>query len=246
MSSPEFRLKELLNKAKKQKRIDNSFVKNVMANTRELLEARQEQQNYQIVNLYCNWSLHNKISGSMRAVQALVVITQKLMDTIGNGKPVEDFLNYLSCDSFGVDVLRQELIKLYINNNLKTFLFVPDANWFIFSSLLLYELEGKPLSFPDNTDEPLVPTDKDLLKKAKKIYLEMHCPQNSTWSGLGLVKKAWITTDIDPWDERPGQLRKPVFHCNIQVFDGPTFKIAMNGVVPLPVDDDYQISLPKT
>lgn len=95
------------------------------------------------------------------------------------------------------------------------------------------------MQYPANVELPVDPRDSDSLKKAKRIYARLS-------SAVGGVQRmmhraAWISLAIDPWDERPEGQLGPVFHTNVQTFDGVTFVIKINDLMPLPEYDDYPL-----
>ena len=241
MSSPKHRLESLLKKAKRLRRLDGSVVRDVIATTRELLEAQRAQSQFPVATLYCNWSLHNQISGSFTALRCLETVTKRLKSVTGPSANVDSFLQFLSEQVFQVDSLRNELNIIARHYDLPDYLFSADQNWALFVALLLEGLVGKQLQYPSGADIPADPADSDLLRKAKRLYGELHSMAKG--ERRQIFKAAWITLTVDPWDDRPEPQRTPVFHCNLQAFDGPTFVIRITNAAPLPEADAYALSV---
>ena len=239
MGSPNYRLEKLLKKAKRLRRIDESAVRNIVATTRELIEAANSQSSYPVATLYCNWSLHTLISASLTALRCLEGITQKILHQSTMTVTADELLDFLSNQVFQTDRLRSEMLELFRNNGLPCFLFSEEYNWYIFASLLYSDLVGKRLQYPENVELPVNSRDSDSLKKAKRIYSRL----SSAVGGAQRMmhRAAWISLEIDPWDERPEGHVEPVFHTNIQTFDGVTFVIKINDLTPLPESDDYPL-----
>lgn len=229
-----------MKKAKRLRRLDSSATKDVIATTRELIEAHKAQSQFPITTLYCNWSLHTQISGSLTALRCLGDITKRLRALSGQGANVDSFLQFLSEQVFQVDFLRRELLALARQHDLSEYLYSSDHNWTVFVALLLDGLVGKQIQYPLGADLPPVLSDSDFLRKAKRLYQDMFTSTNG--ERRQMFRAAWITLAIDPWDNRPEPDRTPVFHCNIQAFDGPTFVIRMTNTAPLPEADAYALS----
>lgn len=240
MSSPRHRLDVLLKKAKRLRRLDSSVVRDVVATIRELIEAHRVQSQFPIATLYCNWSLHNQISGSLTALRCLGEVSRKLKASTGSNANVDSLLQFLSEQIFQVDSLRSELHALAKQHDLPGHLFASDHNWALFVALLLDGLVGKQLRYPPGADLPADPTDPELLRKSKRLFRELHALTNG--ERRQMFSAAWITLAVDPWDDQPEPNRTPVFHCNIQAFDGVTFAIRMTNAVPLPEADAYTLS----
>lgn len=239
MSSARHRLDLLLKKTKRLRRIDSSVCRNIMATTRELMEAQKSQGDYQTLNLYCNWILHNEISASMAAIRTLEEISERLLRLRSSADTAEGFLDFFSQQAFQLDVLRQQFIEMCVKNNLKDFIFKEYHNWNIFSALMLQDLINKPIQFPKEADSAILPTDTNLLKKAKLTYSRLTAALQG--NRRQIFRKAWVSLDKDPWDERPEHQRQPLFHCNVQGFDGPTFRILMTNISPIAEADEYSL-----
>lgn len=239
MSSPRHRLDLLLKKTKRLRRLDSSVVRDVIATTRELIEAHKAQSKFPIATLYCNWSLHNQIAGSLTALRCLADISRRLQGST-KGANVDSFLQFLSEQVFRIDVLRSELLALSKEHDLSDYLFSLDHNWAVFSSLLLEGLVGKRLRYPPGADLPSDPSDSQLLRNAKRLLGEVRTLTSG--QDRQQFKAAWVTLAIDPWDERPEHDKSPIFHCNIEAFDGVTFALRMNNALPLPAADSYSLS----
>ena len=132
MSSPRHRLDVLLKKAKRLRRLDSSVARNTIATIRELIEAQNAQSKFPVTTLYCNWSLHTQISGSLTALRCLADITRNLRGLSSSGANVDDFLQFLSEQVFQVSSLRRELLEISDRYDLTNYVFAPDYNWAVF------------------------------------------------------------------------------------------------------------------
>ncbi len=54
-----------INRILSQNKWSESDIYNVMTNFRQLLEENNLKEKYQILNLYCNWTLHTNITQSI-------------------------------------------------------------------------------------------------------------------------------------------------------------------------------------
>lgn len=239
MSSPRHRLDVLLEKAQRLCRLDSSAARDVVATTREFIEAQEVQSQFPITTLYCNWSLHPRISRSLTALRCLGDITKELRTHFAQGANVDGFLQFLSEEVFQVHSLRRELLALTRDHGLSQYLYSSDHNWAVFVALLLESLVGKQIQYPPGADCPSSPSDPAVLRKAKGLYQDLFNATNGV--RCQMFRAAWITLSIDPWDNRPEPDRKPVFHCNIQPFDGPTFVIRITNVITLPEADAHAL-----
>lgn len=241
MSSARYRLIEILKRQKRLRKIDSNACRNILATTREVLEADKSKDVYTVTNLYCNWSLHNQISQSMAALRTLEAISQRCMQLIKGNMSSKQFIQYFSQEALRPNILRSELIQLCQHLNIKNFLFSKDHNWNIFLALILGDMIDKPIMFPQDSDIPASPSDSPFLKKSKTMYQSLFDALQGD-SGR-IFRKAWISLDIDPWDSLPEPERKPIFHCNIECFNQVTFKIKMTNVQKLPFADEYEIDI---
>lgn len=241
MSSARHRLDKLLKKAKRLCTIDASACRNIVATTREMLEAQALQSDFTVTNLYCNWSLHSQITGSITAVRTLEAVSNQFIEALRGRSSANTLLQFLSQDVFRIDPLRQELLSICKGNDLNDSLFTIQSNWEIFSALLLQDLVGKPIQFPDGADEPLGVKDSQVLVKTKKIYRQLLASMPA--GRVSIFRKAWVSLDFDPWDERPEKLQTPSFHCNIEGYNEITYRIRIWNVEPLREADDYQLQI---
>jgi hypothetical protein len=237
MSGPKHRLDKLIKKTKRLRRIDESAVRDIIATTRELLEATSSQSAYPVATLYCNWSLHTKISASLTALRCLEEVAQQIR--CQSSASAQDLLDFLSNQVFHTHRLRGELIALFRENDVGDFIFTSNVNWSVFASLLYSGLIDKRLQYPAGVELPVESKDSDFLKRAKRIYERHNIAANGVRRAMH--RSAWISLAVDPWDERPENQRTPVFHTNVQTFDDITFVIKINDLSPVPEADGYAL-----
>lgn len=242
MSSAKHRLDKLLKKARRLRRIDESAVRNIVATTRELIEATRSQSLYPVTTLYCNWSLHTDISASLTALRCLEQITLRIVPRSPRAAAAEELLEFLSNQAFQTSRLRNEMVELFQSKGLLGFIFSEDHNWQTFAALVFADLVGKRLQYPAGVELAPKPKDSEWMKSARRIYSRL----SDAVGGVPrkMHRAAWISLTIDPWDERPEVDREPVFHSNVQTFDDVTFVIRINNLAPLPEADEYMLVVP--
>ena len=132
---------------------------NSMINIRLIIENKKYQNKYKILNLYCNWVLHNQISGSVTAFRILEELTDSMIahhKHLPNVKWINDaIIEVMRLHRFQVEILdfaKEFSINLKIFENLEF--------WKGFGCLLLTTLIERPLKFPKKLTNP----------KVKRIY----------------------------------------------------------------------------
>ncbi len=119
-----------------------------------MLESHNLQSKYQALNLYCNWTFHSKISGSIVCYKILEQLTDILL-RYDAGEPE---LIARVTDVLLIPELRDEFIKFCNHFKLPSIHFSEQNNWKGIFGLIIYNLIDRPLEFPNI---------ENLLKKRK-------------------------------------------------------------------------------
>lgn len=122
-----------------------SDIVNVISQIRILLEKHNLKSKYQALNLYCNWTFHPQISGSIVCYRILEQLTDILIqhDT-GNPQIIAEVMNTLL-----IPELRNDFIKFCKHFKLPTVHFTEQSNWEGILGLIIYNLIDRPLEFPN-------------------------------------------------------------------------------------------------
>ena len=125
--------------------LSRSDIVNIMSQIRILLEEHNLKSKYKALNLYCNWTFHTKISGSIACYKILEQLTDILIqhDT-GNPKIITEVTNILL-----IPELRNDFTELCKHFNLPTIHFTVQSNWEGILGLIIYNLIDRPLELPD-------------------------------------------------------------------------------------------------
>lgn len=181
MYDPRAEIEELLDRIANEGGLSDSDAVKIMSRTRQLLEIRKNQNDYPILNLYCNWCFHPTLSGSSTCYKILERITDIFIGDDGSN-PM-DIPRKIS-GIISMKELRSQFIALYCSERVPTYLFDYRSNWKGFAGQILKEIIFKTIEFPQGK----------LLSKnrvASKIYSSLitkagHRP-------LLLARKLWLS-----------------------------------------------------
>lgn len=189
MSKVAQNLKEFLTWIASSENMSESDIIKIMSLTRQLIEIRNEQEKFKILNFYCNWCFHSKLTKSKFCYRMLDSITDVFLrhDKSDPGKIVSEVGMLISLKD-----LRLQFIRIYKEEKLPTFLFDFLSNWGFFATQLLKEISHKRVQFPEGNQ-----LEKN--RGAKTIY-------NNLFNKAGhrpmlMARKLWIT-EGDPNDEK--------------------------------------------
>ena len=126
---------------------DNDAI-SMMVFTRELLEKSKNKSKFPVLNLFCNWTVHTELEGSISAYRILAAITDIFLSTND-----QDERAHLISQELSSTQLRQELIKLYTTYRIPTHIFESAATWTMFGRHFFKAILGKRLRYPPNPSE---------------------------------------------------------------------------------------------
>ncbi len=126
---------------------DNDAI-SMMVFTRELLEKSKDKSKFPVLNLFCNWTVHTELEGSISAYRILAAITDIFLSTND-----QDERAHLISQELSSTQLRQELIKLYTTYRIPTHIFESAATWTMFGRHFFKAVLGKRLRYPPNPSE---------------------------------------------------------------------------------------------
>lgn len=151
MSTALKELKRLLN----HHALSTSDMINFMSQVRILIEENNFQSKYKFLNLYCNWTLHSKISGSIVCYKILEQLTDILLLQEATNKTIihREISNIIS-----IPGLRKNFIDLFNEFNLPVTMFTNRAIWKNTFGMIAFILFDRSLEFP-----PM----KEILRKPK-------------------------------------------------------------------------------
>lgn len=143
-------------------------ITHVMTQYRLLIQDNGLQEKYNFLNLYCNWTLHTRISGSMTAFRILEYFSDCIINSYedpGNSKWINDAI----VEGFSLHKLHDEILKIgqefEISASSK---FTEHGIWIPFGRMVVDNLDGKPLSFPNPINALAKRTYDSILEKAEK------------------------------------------------------------------------------
>ena len=148
-------LKRILADLKRKGGISLDEVVSISIKIRQLLELKRQYQNdYPIVNLYCNWVVHTKLRHSNTIYKFLLEVSNSISSAIGlyNGEdPKEATRLFISKagNILQIPDLRKGIKAIFLKEGIDTYLCDTKEWWEGFVTLLLKELSEKPLAFPD-------------------------------------------------------------------------------------------------
>jgi hypothetical protein len=179
-------LKELINHISSKGRLERSDVNNVFVKIRQIMENEKKFQNeFPIVNLYCNWVVHTKLKDSKTIYRFLVSISKNVSSSFNiiNADDAKDATNHFILSAGNIvqiPALRQGIKSIFRDKKIDCFLVNKKECWDAFITLLLQEISDKPLEFP----ESLVNEGKPH-KRASKFFEELKSlPHNYDWDKI--------------------------------------------------------------
>ncbi len=123
---------------------------------RELLEYDGLKKSYPYVNLYGTWVVHPKIDRSPEGFEMLKKLTQSICIHNSDPRSVEDGdIHKRIIDTCGIITLRSELRDLLDSIGLSTLIVTDYELWKGVLSLLLQDLDGKPIRAPSMSKKKL-------------------------------------------------------------------------------------------
>lgn len=139
----------------------------VMTQFRLLIEDNNLQEKYKFLNLYCNWTLHSKISESKTAYRILELITDSL---ISHNKDPQNskWLNDAIIEGLSLHKLLEDIIDIGQEYDItETSKFADLNSWKIFAKILVDVLVERPLNFPSPITNSAKPIYDSVMKKAE-------------------------------------------------------------------------------
>jgi len=140
-------------------RLTKSDLVNAMVNFRLVIENENLQGTYQILNLYCNWTVHNQISASKVAFRILEEITNSMIAHDENSSESQ-WINDAVIEGMSLHKLQLEILDFSNRFGINLSIFSKKGFWIAFGKMLLTRLIDRPLAFPDNINN----------RDIKKIY----------------------------------------------------------------------------
>jgi len=175
-------LKRVLKSLKEKGGISLDDVVTIELRLRQLLDEKGKYKNdYPLVNLFCNWTVHTKLKHSNTIYKYLLSVSQLISNSIGlySGEDPKEATNLFiqkSGNILQIPELRKSMIEIFQNEGIDTFLIGQKKWWDGFVILLLKELAEKPLQFPEEVIEG-----KEV-KNASKIFEEIkQLPHPNDW-----------------------------------------------------------------
>ncbi len=138
-----------------------------MVYARELLEESGSKARFPFLNLFCNWTVHTELEGSVPGYHALAAASEVILqsaDPILRNRGISDVLSTAK--------LRGELIGFLNEIGIGTGIFEADAGWTMFGGHLFKALFGKRLRYP---------TSPESNRRARDIYLAVRGGAGARW-----------------------------------------------------------------
>lgn len=142
---PRVKLRAMFPSAPGKYNFSDSDAISMMVFTRELLEKSKKTDKFPVLNLFCNWTVHTELEGSISAYRILAAITDILLSTGDPNKRAQLISQELSSAR-----LRQELIRLYTIYRISTHIFESAATWTMFGQHFFKAILDKRLRYPSN------------------------------------------------------------------------------------------------
>ncbi|MBS5907304.1 MAG: hypothetical protein KIC84_08760 [Dysgonomonas mossii] len=137
-----------------------------MTNFRQLLEENNLKEKYQILNLYCNWTLHTNITQSISAYRMLERISDALIQ-YGVGEYEEGRVSDIVIETIALHELFEEIMDLSKKYQIEASVkFQNIDTCYLFTGELLLILLEKPLIIDYNS----IKRNKKLEKIGVRIY----------------------------------------------------------------------------
>jgi hypothetical protein len=138
---------EKLNRELKKNIKDECQIIYILSRVRKILEINDQKGKYKLLNLYCNWVLHNKLDRKNTTV-LLADLFEQDIDCQKGGKENAIRIKSNHSNFFKLSSLKQELGNFFKDHNLSFDL--SNKNWLIFVRLLLEIIKDCPIIFSSN------------------------------------------------------------------------------------------------
>ena len=124
----------------------------IMTDLRHIIEEKGFQSKYPYLNLYANWTLHPKISGSITAFRILELLTDAMISH--NSDPTNGtWLNDAMIEGLSLHKLKKDIEDLCDAFGINRRILSQRENWKKFIQFLVtYELQRKPVQFPQKME----------------------------------------------------------------------------------------------
>lgn len=187
--------------------------------TRLIIEQQKWSKHYQTLSLYCNWVQHGKIDRHPQAWSVLEKINDILADH-GSGD-VSVVIREIS-RAFGLSLLRQEMLLLFLSKSIQTDIIDSLSNWRGFLGGLLDDLSHRPIRLPDKVD-----TMKNGL--GREVFDRMVNRAGRAGWRADLIPRAVYITNRSNAAGEPG--RPAGFYWNIRLIEQGINYAEMNGLL---------------
>lgn len=147
-------LRQLLEELPKRGALTQDDVNSILLRIRQLFEIDRNLQNqYPLLNLFCNWVVHTKLQDSKTIYRFLVDISKSISSAIhlANGEDAREATNQFISHAgnlLRIPQLRRDIRELLQQQGIETYLTDKKEWWDAFITLLLREIAEKPLEFP--------------------------------------------------------------------------------------------------
>lgn len=186
-----------LRKLTRKPRLYNSDMIILMSQSRIVLEERRWQSKYPILNLYCNWTLHPEISGSMVAHKMLEELTEVLLGYDAAKTEDKDKTIRKVSNAIGLPALRKDFTGFFKKLRFPTQMFDNHGVWKGVAGMIISHLLDRPLEFPEMPALLKRPKTKaihdSIRNKAKGTSLAVKSFQFFTPDGIQLYWKIKTT-----------------------------------------------------
>ncbi len=183
-------LKRNLQELKRNGRITLVEVVSIVVKLRQLLELKRKYQNeFPIVNLYCNWVVHTELKRSNTIYKFLLEISKAISNAIhlSDGKGAKESTEMFTSKAgniLQIPELRKGVREILVREGIDSYLCDNKVWWEGFVTLLLKELTEKPLAFPDE-----VINGTKYVKKATEVFEEIKSlPHANDWDKVYSVE----------------------------------------------------------
>ncbi len=162
------RLKTQIQHMEKSGFISDAELIGMFVGIRVILEANSLQRDYMVLNFYCNLIAHSTISGSPLGYDSLKNIMTALHREINNSDLSLLIENVTS--SLNFNALISEMMRFFMLNNFPIMLLAPHNLKGVFD-VLIRQLVGRQIAFPNNIQKLMSSDFKSLNKKNKSAVL---------------------------------------------------------------------------
>jgi len=145
----------------------NSDITHLMTQLRLLMEHDKLQEKYNYLNLYCNWTLHNHVSGSKTAYRILEYLTDSFISF--NRDPINSkWINDTVIEGLSLHKLLENIQKIGLEYKIPSIRKFKDFNnWIVFATKLVDVLSERPLRFPDSMNNTAKLIYESIIKKTE-------------------------------------------------------------------------------